>query len=194
MSGKLPVPYVDQSKSDVEGDQVAGSKYTAKAINIYGAGKGASVVDKLLVSLQEEMARNEKCSELIAKLQRYHGGLTVDGVKGLEAKLARANRGDELAIATDSKEQFAMLLERWSYYASAQEILVYLLARTEQRFNSEIKPLIPVLSEAEINQKFNALIVDPTVEDCGATVFNIDHMTAMGMIYWLAEQCFVRWH
>ncbi|WP_368039360.1 MULTISPECIES: ABC-three component system protein [unclassified Tardiphaga] len=36
--------------------------------------------------------------------------------------------------------------------------------------------------------------MEPTVSECGASVFEIDHNTALGMVYWLAEQCFVRWH
>ena len=188
------MPWVDQSKSDVEGDQVGRDKYDIHTMNVFPKGHQLTVVDKLLICLQQEMSSNEKCPDLIAKLQRYHGGLVVDGVIGLEAKLNHSNRAADIPYAKDTKEQFVMLLERWSYYASAQEIFVYLMARAEHKFNTEIRPLLPTASEVLINQKFNDLIVEPTVSDCGATVFSIDNNTAMGMVYWLAEQCFVRWH
>lgn len=194
MSTNLPVPWVNQSNSTVDGDQVAGSKFAATNMFVNTGGAELSVVEKLAVRLHDELTKGERSPELIAKLQRYHGGIVIDGVAGLEAKLFRAGRGAELPYASDSKEQFSMILERWSYYASAQEIFVYLMARAEQKFNTEIRPLIAEKSDMEINERFNTLIVDPTVSDCGATVFKLDHNEAMGMIYWLAEQCFIRWH
>jgi len=61
-------------------------------------------------------------------------------------------------------------------------------------FNDLILPQIPALDVAQLNTLVNELIVEPTVNECGASVFEIDHNTALGMVYWLAEQCFVRWH
>ena len=92
------------------------------------------------------------------------------------------------------KEMFAKLLDQWSLYASAQQIFVFLLARAERQFNDIILPQVPVLDAVGINKLTNELIVEPAVIECGASVFELDHNTALGMVYWLAEQCFVRWH
>jgi hypothetical protein len=53
---------------------------------------------------------------------------------------------------------------------------------------------VPILDAVRINQLTSELIVEPAVLECGASVFQLDHNTALGMVYWLAEQCFVRWH
>ncbi len=84
---------------------------------------------------------------------------------------------------------FVKLLERWSLYASAQEIFVYLLAQAEHNFNLTVYPQIPVLSEIQVNQLVDRLIIAPTIEQCGASVFVLNHNVCMGMLYWLAEQC-----
>ena len=54
--------------------------------------------------------------------------------------------------------------------------------------------LILTLKEHEVNAIIISRIVDPIVAECGTTVFEMNHGTAMGMLYWLAEQCFIRWH
>jgi hypothetical protein len=181
---------VSQAGSTVAGHQIGGDYRPT----IYEARKSAGVVEQLLRKLHHEVENNIHASETLSRLQRYHGGLVTDDVRGLTAKLERAGRSRELETALERKEMFAKLLEHWSHYASAQEIFAYLLARAEHFFTTEILPSIDDLSEIEINQRMNILIVNPTVEECGATVFQIDHLTAMGMVYWLAEQCFVRWH
>jgi hypothetical protein len=191
---------VVQTGSNVSGNQVGGNfdqtinEHVDRQINIYQAQKAATVIEHLLVKLQQEVENNIKCSDMIAKLQRYHGGTVKGGIKGLEGKLLHAERSDEVEDALEQKEMFVKLLEEWSLYSSAQEIFVYLLARAEHYFNSEVLPALGNLSRREVNSQTNSLIVDPIVQECGATVFKIDHLTAMGMVYWLAEQCFVRWH
>lgn len=182
---------VSQGGSVVLGNQVGGN---LNQTNNYNADRPPTVVEQLLVRLQHELDNNIRTSEVLSRLQRYHGGIVVDDVRGLAAKLERAGRGKELTSALERKEMFAKLLEAWSWYASAQEIFAYLLAKAEHFFSSEILPEIGTLAEVEVNRRMNVLIVNPTVEECGATVFQVDHLTAMGMIYWLAEQCFVRWH
>jgi hypothetical protein len=180
-----------QAGSTVAGNQVAGD-YNQTIFN--EAGRDASVVERLLARLQAELDNDITCSDTIRKLQRYHGGTSKGGVIGLRNKLMAGGRGDEIEDALEQKEMFVKLLEEFSLYASAQEIFVYLLAQAERVFNSEILPLVGELNAVEINRQTNRLILDPVVQECGATVFQIDHLTAMGMLYWLAEQCFVRWH
>lgn len=181
---------ISQAGSNVGGHQVAGDYRPT----IYEARRSAGIVEQLLVKLHHELEHNIRASDILTRLQRYHGGLITDEVRGLTAKLERAGRFGEIETAIERKEMFAKLLEQWSLYASAQEIFAYILAKAEHYFTSEILPEIGYLSDVEINQKMNMLIVTPTVEECGATVFQIDHLTAMGMVYWLGEQCFIRWH
>lgn len=188
----LMLSAVNQSGSTVEGSQVGGNFNLTN--NYLGAQRGATVIEKLLAQLQEEVEKELHCSEVLVRLQRYHGGKVHDGVKGLEAKLVHAGRADEVEDGLERKEAFSKLLESWSLYASAQEIFAHLLAKAEHLFNTEILPDIDTLKISEVNHRVNQLIVGPTVDECGASLFKIDHFVAMGMVYWLAEQCFVRWH
>jgi hypothetical protein len=195
LPGKKNVPAlstVTQAGSTVLGNQVGGNFNQTN--NYQSAQNGATVIEKLLAHLQDEVEKELHCSEMLIRLQRYHGGKALDGIKGLEAKLVHAGRADELEDALERKESFSKLLESWSLYSSAQEIFAHLLAKAEHLFNSEILPDIGTLQISEVNRRVNQLIVEPTVHECGASLFKIDHYVAMGMVYWLTEQCFVKWH
>jgi len=37
-------------------------------------------------------------------------------------------------------------------------------------------------------------IANPIVEECGSDLMSVNHNLVLGMIYWLAEQCFIKWH
>jgi hypothetical protein len=142
-------------------------------------------VEKLLEKLHAEIAKSENTLNIIESLARYYEERSHDGVKGLKNKLDAAGRSAEYEDAIEKKEMFAKLLEKWSLYASAQEIFVHLLARAEHEFNLIIYPQITNLKPYEVNQLVTEKIVAPTVAECGSTVFNVNHGTAMGMIYWL---------
>jgi hypothetical protein len=183
---------VDQSEARAEGD-IAGRDVN-KTINNFAAPREATVVEQLLVRLNAEIEQNQQVRSTIERLQRFYERRAHDGVVGLQAKLEVAGREGEYEDAIEMKEMFVKLLERWSLYHSAQHIFAHLLARAEVTFKSVILPRVGADSDVVINQMVLERIVEPTVGECGASVFEVDHMTAMGMIYWLAEQCFVRWH
>jgi C-terminal domain 9 of the ABC-three component (ABC-3C) systems len=182
---------VNQTGASASGN-IAGRDVNTTVVNV--ASQAAGIVEQLLQKLKIEKDQDQTSMERIERLQRFYIQRAHDGVNGLEAKLAHCGRQDSYLDAIEMKEMFAKLLEKWSLYFSAQQIFVYLLARAERHFNDIILPQIPDLSPVQVNQLMNRLIVEPTVQDCGASVFEIDHNVAMGMIYWLAEQCFVRWH
>lgn len=184
---------VDQSRACAEGD-IAGHDINNTTINNFTAPQAAKVIEQLLQKLHAEMEQDQKVHDTIERLQRFHRQRSHDGVNGLEAKLQAGNREAEYLDAIEMKEMFAKLLEEWSLYASAQQIFAYLLARAEQQFRSIILPQLHELDIISVNKLMTEFIVEPTVNECGASVFEVDHNVAMGMIYWLAEQCFVRWH
>jgi hypothetical protein len=170
---------------------VAGDKYTY----IYQNTSTLTIVDQLLTKLHAEVERTELFRHTIEQLQRFYAKKRVaDGITDLEAKLNAADRCYELLDAFERKEMFAKLLERWSLYASAQEILAYLLARVEYEFSYFVVPQLAILDHVGINQVVHERVVIPTVSDCGSSVFAMNHDVVMDMIYWLAEQCYVRWH
>ncbi|RWC89222.1 MAG: hypothetical protein EOS32_29665 [Mesorhizobium sp.] len=182
---------VDQSGAHA-GRDMAGRDINHTHNNI--SANRVSAVEKLLQKLENEIAQNQVARDMIDRLKRFYTQRSHDGVRGLQAKLSISGRDDSYDDAIEMKEMFVKLLERWSLYYSAQQIIVHLLARAERQFNDIILPQISSCDRVQINTFMNDLIVVPTVEDCGASVLEVDHNTAMGMIYWLAEQCFVRWH
>jgi hypothetical protein len=182
---------VDQSGSKAGGDIVARDKIEH---HHYPSPVASGVVEKLIHRLQAEIKLNIHAQHTIDALANFQVCRSIDGIDGLEAKLKAAHRDDELWSALDKKEQFAKLLQRWSLYPSAQEIFAYLLAKAEFEFNHFVHPKIPSLSAPDIDQLVQDRIVQTIIDQCGVDVFVLNHGTAMGMLYWLAEQCFVRWH
>ena len=156
--------------------------------------KELSVVELLLEKLQREIESNQQTRDMVEELRHFYTNKSHDGIDGLEAKLNHAGRTHEILDALVKKELFVKMLEKWSMYASAQEIWVQLLAKAVHEFSMQISPQLTTLAEVEINNLISSKIVYPTVSECGAGVFRMNPGTAMGMFYWLAEQCFVRWH
>jgi hypothetical protein len=192
MSATESVSGAQQSRASA-GRDLAGRDINS-ITNYNSAPRVAGVIERLLEKLHSEMDQDAQVRDVVEKLQRYYQKKADDGVTGLRAKLTRAGRSDSYFDAIEMKEMFAKLLDQWSLYASAQQIFIFLLARAERQFNDVILPQVTTLGAVEINQLTNELIVEPAVLECGASVFQLDHNTALGMVYWLAEQCFVRWH
>lgn len=182
---------VDQAGATARGDIVGRDKHEK---HIHLPDRPLGVVEQLLQKLQKEVENNEHVRNTIEALTYFQNPRPHDAVNGLKAKLDAGNRSDEYLDAIEKKELFAKLLERWSLYASAQEIFAHLLAKAEYEFTYVVHPQLNELSRVQANELVRDQIVVPIIEECGSTVFTINHSTAMGMIYWLAEQCFVRWH
>jgi len=182
---------VNQSGSKAGGDIVARDKIEH---HHYPGPIPSGVVEKLIRKLQAEISLNVHAQHTVDALASFQVRRSIDGVDGLEAKLKFADREDQLWSALDKKEQFAKLLQQWSLYASAQEIFAYLLAKAEFEFNHFVHPRIPALPSSEIDQLVHDRIVQTIIDEIGVDVFVLNHGTAMGMVYWLAEQCFIRWH
>lgn len=169
------------------GGNIAGRDY-------YSIEPKKGVVEKLLVKLREQYECSEQTQLTIDELARYHMRRAPDGIDGLEGKLKASGRSGYYDEAIEKKEMFAKLLEKWSLYSSAQEIFVHILAKAENEFTHVIYGQIPTKSPEEINALVIERIVNPIVEECGGDLLSVNHNIVQGMIYWLAEQCFIKWH
>ena len=177
--------------SNQQGSQAGGS-IVGRDYNNFEAKR--SLVEKLLLKLQQQYQCSEQTQTTIDELARYHTRRATDGIEGLEAKLKASGRIDYYDEAIEKKEMFAKLLERWSLYSSAQQIFVHILARAENEFTQVIYRQIPQKTQAEINALVIDRIVNPIVEECGGELMSVNHNLVQGMVYWLAEQCFIKWH
>jgi hypothetical protein len=179
---------VNQRGATAGHDVVAGNK----TVNNYAASAGH--IEVLLQKLKTQIDQDDHARETIEELTRYHTRKSVDGIDGLEAKLNAAGLSHIFLRAIEQKEEFVKLLERYSLYSSAQQIFAHFLSKAENRFNYMIHPEVVNKSESEINCMVIQHIVDPIIEECGSEVFSLTYDHVFGMVYWLAEQCFVRWH
>jgi hypothetical protein len=187
---------VDQSGATADGDIIAGDKHTHEHTHQHhhSAARASTLLEQLMRRLADEMRNDQEVRDLVEGLQRYYIRRSADGIEGLEAKLKAGNRSHEILDALEQKERFVKLLDRWALYASAQEIFAFLLAKAEHEFRYVVLPQLSKLDEAAINKLIAERIIYPLCDEVGAGVFTLDAGLVIGMLYWLAEQCFVRWH
>lgn len=184
---------IDQSHATGGRDVIGGdsnSNNTYNSITLPSRTK----VEQLLYKLKHEIENEEEIKNTIEQLARYQFRKSKDGIDGLQNKLNAGNRGHKYERAIEQKEMFAKLLDRYAMFHSAQHLFAHFLAEVEDKFNSIIYPEIELSSESEVAERVSASIVKPIVNECGAEVITLDHNIVSGMIYWLAELCFVRWH
>jgi len=175
-----------QQGAHAHGDVVGRDKVTVESK------KG--MIEKLLLRLKEQYECNEETQMTIDELARYHIRRAPDGIAGLKAKLDASGRSSYYEDAIEKKEMFAKLLERWSLYSSAQLIFVHILAKAETEFTHVIYGQIPEKTPEQINALVIERIANPIVEECSSELMSVSHNIVQGMIYWLAEQCFIKWH
>jgi len=155
-----------------------------------------SQVPGLLNRLDKEISEGGASAEVfIDDLQMFHDRRSSGKLVGLEAKLTDAERQDQLESALMKKELFAKLLAKMQHYPSAQKIFALFLARINDVFENHIIPHVSSLDRQEVDQIIEERIIQPTLIDMGAGFehFTINHAHIRGMIYWLADRCYVRW-
>lgn len=184
--------HIDQSNSNVtNGDMVAGNKLALDLRRPVATSK----IEALKARLLEEIGQDATATKIIEELQIFYNRRpSSDGINGLEEKLKVSGREFETVDALEQKEMFAKLLTRWSMYVSAQLIFAHLLSRAVQEFRSFIQPNLQCLDITSYNALVSEKIVKPLVDEVGEGSIRFNDLVSMGMYYWLAEQCFVRWH
>lgn len=156
-----------------------------------------SQVSGLLKSLGEEIEDGNAAAEgFIDDLQMFQDRRSDESIIGLNAKLKEADRADQIADAQLKKEHFHKLLTRLQHYPSAQKLFAFFLARINDVFENHVSPHAHQLTRQDVDQIVEDKIVAPTIADMGSGFdhFTLNHAHIRGMIYWLADRCFVRWH
>lgn len=150
---------------------------------------------RLLVErLDREIAGDDVRNDWIDSLQFFDAQYSPDGVRGLEAKLAACGRPDKLLLALKHKELFVKFLSKYSLYNAAQELLALCLHRVHLEFESHVHPKCGEASVTELDQIISGRVVAAVVAEYGLGTFALNHGLVLGMTYWLAERCYVRWH
>jgi hypothetical protein len=178
---------VDQRGANAGGDLVAGSK------NVQVLPRQTQL-EGWIRRLESEQPDLGRIRDFVDNLQIYFNPRPYDEVVGLEAKLQHAGRESQCLRALQMKEAFSKLLERWQAYSAAQEIFAYFLAKIDACFETDIVPILATESSAAIDQMIKSKLVDPILEEMSLAPFMLNANHVFGMVYWLAEQCYVRWH
>ncbi|MHA3792582.1 ABC-three component system protein [Sphingomonas sp. YL-JM2C] len=179
---------VDQRGASADGDIVARDKIT------HHHNERRSQIDGWLDRLADEMRDNAEARNLVENLQYYFQPFPYDDVVGLEAKLDRAGRTNQKRQALRKKEAFSKLLAEWQAYPSAQEIIAYFLTKLEACFEAHIVPDLDKASTEEIDSLISEKMIEPVLAEMGCGPFMLNYLNVSGMVYWLAEQCYIRWH
>ena len=151
-------------------------------------------VRELVARLDREIASDETRDQWIDSLQFFEEPYAPDGVVGLEAKLNAANLSDRYLLALRQKELFVKFLTKYSLYGAAQELLALCLHHVHQEFELHIHPVCGTTPTPELDEIISDRVVRTVLGEYGFGTFALNHGLVSGMIYWLAERCYVRWH
>ena len=157
-----------------------------------------SQITGLLKSLNQEVSDDKHCVEFVEELVMFINPRNMEEyeITGLQNKLNHVERGAEYNDAIMKKEIFAKLFKRLEHFQSAQRIFGHFLSRIHEVFDSEIMNQPHTLSRQQVENIVSEKIVQPILDDMGEGCdhFTINPTTIKGMIFWLADKCWVRWH
>lgn len=180
---------VDQSGASA-GTKIVGRD--DKSVTVYS---GSNVhVRELVKKLDTEIAHDRLKNDLIDSLQFFEEPFAPDGVLGLEQKLAKSGQAAKIPLAVRHKELFAKFLSKYALYGAAQELLALCLHRIHQEFESKVHPKCGDMSRDEMDEVILSEVIHCVVKEYGLGTFALNHGLVLGMTYWLAERCYVRWH
>lgn len=191
----------DQSHSHVLRDQI-GSLTDNSDRRVFNTiiPSNTTAIAALTARLEHEVGEQLFTTQLVPTLSFYKKRKeAADGIIGLEAKLNAGSRGYLLEEALELKVEFDTILEKWSLYASAQEIFGHLLALISKKFSRKIMMFhagdLPGYSASMLDEIVDDQILIPIVDQCGIiSHFQVNLDLTLGMLYWLADNCFVKWH
>ena len=157
-----------------------------------------SQITGLLKTLNQEISDNKHYSDFIEELVMFISPRNMDeqDIRGLQNKLNHVDRGAEYTDAIMKKEAFAKLFKKLEHFQSAQRIFSHFLSIIHEVFDAEVMHRPNPLSRDEVERIVSEKIVQPILDDMGdgCEHFTINPTTIKGMIFWLADKCWVRWH
>jgi hypothetical protein len=191
-----PTPSTTQRDVTALRDNVGGHQYNTNSnnLNFNVLSCAPSPISAWMERLAEEIRSDAQVQQFIDTLQFYIERHSHDGVDGLEGKLNYSGRSAEINMAVRKKELFTRLLAKYSMFDSAQQIFAYMLSKIERDYTIYVLPNIGMSSPADVDLLIHERLVSPAVAEVGAGVFSLNAAIATGMVYWLAEQCYIRWH
>lgn len=183
---------VTQSHLVVGGDNAGGDIH--KTVQILPTPESA--LRNIISKYQAEQLSDDSFKGFIDRLQHYIND-KAGPVKGLEEKLAEANRVDYLEHATDMKLQFTKKLYKHQFSEAAQEVFAHVLGYIYVMFVNKVKPILKVnLPEGEKNERVDAelsSLVLSIYTDLSVCSLSVTMPEVQGMLYFLTGNCHIRW-
>jgi hypothetical protein len=188
---------IDQSGSEVHGDQVAGSKTenTNIAINLSPELEYVSPISSFVELFREQVAADPELGEIIDVLQHFLDIPKTEAQLDIAEKLRRAGREDEVLEAMRLKELFHRKLLARQFSPTAQQVSAYLLGEIMQRFRYTVWPLIRQQRPVdEIDAAVFREILQPIREAISREGIPVYPQEVQGMFFFLTGNCHIRWH
>ena len=151
-----------------------------------------TLLDSLAKEITEE--RRSEMTKFISHLYMFVHDRDGDDPEDLDTKLKSAKRESELRHAPRALERFEMLLETYRHFPSGQKLFGFFLAHIHDVFCYQI--IGKNLTDAEIDEIIQTQIVEKVIADMGVGFehFSLAAIDVRGMIYYLADRCYVRWN
>ncbi|MCG8332312.1 MAG: hypothetical protein MI974_31790 [Chitinophagales bacterium] len=148
---------------------------------------------ELFVLFEKEEKENATIQNIIADLERLTTPATSE-VKGIEQKLTEGGRLSIIDYALETKEQYNMILTKYTFFESAQKINVYLLALVKSYYMRFVYPLVcNGADDIVINEIIVEKIVNPILESLEGDTMGFTAAHIDGMIYHLTGNCHMKW-
>lgn len=171
----------------------AGGHVAARDVNIHAAPQ--TPMGHLLDRLRKEVASNSKFKEIIQQLQHFLDNNPTAKILGVEEKLKRAGRLDEISEALLGKERFAKKIQEHLFSPVAQEIFACILGKLEVTFKTKVKPMI---LEGKSRREIDSVLLDDVINPCFDGLEGNDLKVFMpdlrDMLYFLTGNCHIDWH
>lgn len=187
--------YANQSRAAVQGDQAGRDIFK----NEYNIGpQSVSQVSLWLKKLEIQIKEDNKDIEntFVDNLRYFVDQRDQSEIVGLKAKIEASGYNISYTSAILRKEEFVKLLLKYQEFSSAQELFAYFLSIIHDVFEEKICPIINSLDFSSVQNIVDTHIIDKIFIEIGAgsedILINRNHVR--GMIYWLADKCYVRWH
>ncbi len=149
----------------------------------------------LLDRLRKEAECDPNFEKTIEQLQHFLDESPTAKILGVEEKLKRAGRADEIDEALFGKERFAKRLQSHMFSEVAQEIFACILGKLEVSFKTKIKPLI---LEGKPRSEIDSVLYDEVISPCFEGLEGNDLKLLMpdvrDMLYFLTGNCHIDWH
>lgn len=148
----------------------------------------------LYKKLRQSTDENGGSQTIIEELQHYCSKHDGDDVRGLELKLKESNRDDLLYDAEWMKQAASKMIMRWQTSGVAQNIITVILSKIYSDFVMHVRPAIQAGgTRAEVDSLIADKVIDPARIMLGDNDLNITPAILLGMLYFLAGNCHIRW-